>query len=81
VNAIDLLATRLILALLIDDRCESDFMVNQVREESGLDPCRFSLALATAIEAANWWGSDPARRQYARDMLSDRIAELSGVPA
>lgn len=80
-NAIDLLACRLILALLTDDRPESDYMVNKVREESGLDACRFSLALATAIEAANWWGRDPDRRSFARDMLADRIAELNGVPA
>jgi len=77
----ELLAARLILALLQDDRCERDYMVRRVRDESGLDACRFMLALATAEEAASWWGTDPEKRDLARFMLSERIAELSGVPA
>lgn len=75
----ELLAARLILALLQDDPCERHWRVRQVREESGLDACRFALALATAQEAASWWPDDA--RDLARWSLTERIAELSGVPA
>lgn len=81
IELMELLATRLILALLQDDPCERDFRVRQVRDDAGLDPSRFVLALATAEEAARWWGHDPEHRDLARAMLTARIEKLAGVAA
>lgn len=77
----ELLAARLILALLQDDPCERTYRVRVVREESGLDPSRFLLALATAEEAASWWRFRPDSVEVGRDLLTARILELEGVLA
>lgn len=75
----ELLAARLILALLQDDPCERAYRVRAIREESGLDPARFLLALATAEEAASWWRFRPEHVELGRGMLTARILELEGV--
>jgi hypothetical protein len=75
------MAIRLILACLTDDAQEREFRIEQVRLESGLDRLRFSLALTTAQEAADWWQNTPRNpngREYARTMLTDKLADADG---
>lgn len=72
------MAIRLIIACLADDPQERDFRIEQVRRDSGLDRLRFSLALMTAQEAADWWQDTPTNphaREYARSMLIDKLAD------
>lgn len=75
------MAIRLILACLTDDPQERDFRTEQIRIEFGIDRPRFALALATAREAAEWWEptpKNPGLREYARNMLTDKLADADG---
>lgn len=75
----ELLAARLIRALLEDDPAESELQVMAIQARAGLTDVQMAPAMATAREAASWWRFRPEYVENGRELLDVRVMELTGT--